>query len=258
MKKMKNLVYLCLLFAVFACGKKTESSQTLPDGKYCFTFKDEVNDNKIELTIAGNTVSGTYDGTIQDQKNSYFTSFGSDFTGTKDGENLTVEVTLEIEGSVQKTSEKWTLVGNTLKTDKMTYTKVENCTPTNAENANTENTNTATNFANAQFSWDIQIGKNQDQEPVSDAFLVLNGKKYAVAEKFIGEMMVATKEDYSRLQVPKEALLACSVFWAGGSSIFYVLPNNENEITLYKTYLGEEGGKAMVDKKTSIKPTDFK
>jgi hypothetical protein len=36
------------------------------------------------------------------------------------------------------------------------------------------------------------------------------------------------------------------------------LPSNENEVTLVKAYLGEEGGKAIIDKKTIVKITDFK
>ena len=164
---LKTITYLCLLFVIFSCKKKDEA-QNFADGKYCFAFKDAVNNNTLELTVAGNTVSGRYGGTIEDKANNYYSSFESNFTGTKEGENLAVEVSLTIEGDVQKTSEKWVLSGNTLKMERATYTKLADCNASTnvSNNANGGNTdanagNNATSFgANPQFTWQITLGKD--------------------------------------------------------------------------------------------------
>lgn len=261
MTTLKTITYLCLLFVIFSCKKKDEA-QNFADGKYCFAFKDAVNNNTLELTVAGNTVSGHYGGTIEDKANSYYSSFESNFTGTKEGENLAVEVSLTIEGDVQKTSEKWILSGNTLKMERATYTKLADCNAsTNTSNANGENTGTnATSFgANPQFTWQIMPGKDANGEPACSVDLVFNNKTLAAHNELIqGSIEITDPKGYAALQIPANALLACSGYYAGGSTIFYVLPNNENEVTLIKAYLGEEGGKAMVDKKTTVKVSDFK
>ncbi len=260
MTTLKTITYLCLLFVIFSCKKKDEA-QNFADGKYCFAFKDAVNNNTLELTVAGNKVSGRYGGTIEDKANNYYSSFESDFTGTKDGENLAVEVSLTIEGDVQKTAEKWVLSGNTLKMERDTYTKLADCNASaNTSNANGENTGTnATNFGlKPQFSWKIAPQEYENKDPRCFVDLVFNDKKFSIEGVVPGILQITDPKDYASLQIPTQALSACSGYYAGGSTIFYVLPSNENEVKFIKAYLGEEGGKAMIDDEKILKVSDFK
>jgi hypothetical protein len=250
-----------MVLLIFSCGNKTETTQNLSDGKHCFALKDEVNNNTLILNIEGNKVSGNIAGLIEDKANSYYSSFGGDFTGTKDGENLSVEVVITIEGDVQKTPEKWVLTGNTLKMGMRTYTKLDDCKTVegSADGANTTSDATLTFDANSKFTWEILRSTNTSGETASIVSLIFGGKKVGVHEKVIdGEVTITERSDYKNLQIPDNALAACSGYWAGGSTIFYVVPSSAIEVTVFRTYLGEEGGKAMVDKKTQINIVDFK
>lgn len=117
---------------------------------------------------------------------------------------------------------------------------------------------TATFGTNPQFTWQIDAGKSKDEEPLSTVSLVFDGKKITLVKELIGEITPRGKEEYKDLQVPANAYTACSGYWAGGASIFYVLPSSDTEVTVIKAYLGEEGGDAMIDTKTTVKVADFK
>ncbi len=261
MTTLKTITYLCLLFVIFSCKKKNEA-QNFADGKYCFTFKDTISNNTLELTIAGKNVSGRYGGTIEDKANSYYSSFESNFTGTKEGENLAVEVSLTIEGDVQKTSEKWVLSGNTLKMERDTYTKLADCnTSANAstgENAENNTTNATSFGAKPQFTWKIAAQEYENKDPRCFVDLLFDNKKFSIEVAVPGILQITDPKDYASLQIPKNALSACSGYYAGGTTMFYVLPSNENEVKFIKAYLGEEGGKAMIDEEKILKVSDFK
>ncbi len=123
----------------------------------------------------------------------------------------------------------------------------------------TDGTN-ATSFAVApQFSWQITPSKDANGEPVCTVGLVFDNKIFAAHNELIqGNLDKTDPKAYADLQIPAHALSACSGYYAGGTTMFYVLPNNENEVTLIKAYLGEEGGEPVVDKKIAVKVSDFK
>lgn len=262
MRILNLIIFLCMFLLISSCKKKSETTQNLSDGKHCFAFKDEVSNNTLSLNIEGNKVSGNFVGTIEDKKNSYYSSFNADFTGTKDGENLSVEVTLTVEGSEQKTPEKWILTGNTLKMERDTYTKLDDCKTVegNANGENTTNNTNATNLdANSRFTWNILFGKNEANERASKVMLVLGEKELDVHDDVIdGEMEITEPKDYKNLQIPDNALVACSTYGSEKITVFYVMPSTATEVTVFRTYLGERGGKVRVDKKTTINIADFK
>lgn len=261
MTTLKTITYLCLLFVIFSCKKKDEA-QNFADGKYCFAFKDAVSNNTLELTITGNNVSGRFGGTIEDKVNSYYSSFDADFTGKKEGENLAVEVSLTVEGDVQKTTEKWVLSGNTLKMERDTYTKLADCSASTNSSSDVSGENTSTNAtsfgAKPQFSWKIAPQESEGKDPRCFVDLVFNDKKYSIEVAVPGILQITDPKDYASLQIPTKSLSACSGYYAGGSTIFYVLPSNENEVRLIRTYLGEEGGKAIVEEEKTLKVGDFR
>ncbi len=264
MRNLSLIVFCCLFLLVFSCKSKTEN---LSDGKYCFAFKDEISNNTLVLNIEGNKVSGNLSGTIQDQKNAYYSSFVADFTGTKDGENLSVEVSRTVEGSVEKTSEKWVLTSNTLKIDKNTYTKLADCTTaenTTQSEGTTNNANTAAFDANSQFNWQILPSRNEAQEKILVINLEFGEKTVEVYSEVGGTpfMEIVERSEYQKLQIPDNAFTACSDNSQGsndtkGLTVLYVVPSNATEVTVFKTHF-DEGGKVIVDKQTTVKITDFK
>ena len=84
-------------------------------GTTCYVFADETIDISTELTYDGTSaVSGTLVGTIHDKAEGYFTSYATDFEGTREGDNLKLKTKTEIEGDVQEEEATWTWDGTLL------------------------------------------------------------------------------------------------------------------------------------------------
>jgi hypothetical protein len=70
-------------------------------------------------------VKGVIDVSIHDGEMGYYSSSYSEFTGILKGDELTVELTIEIEDTIQTDTQIWTYTGDTVVINERIYKKVE-------------------------------------------------------------------------------------------------------------------------------------
>jgi len=109
----------------------------LDPGEYCYETKTDSLDAIIRLTIAANgQVTGDGSATIQDEANSYYSSYTQVLSGSLNGDELALDVGTQIEGDVQNANETWTLDGDRLTNGRQTFSLVE-CAAVNNRFADT-------------------------------------------------------------------------------------------------------------------------
>jgi hypothetical protein len=93
-------------------------------GTYCYAFKNETLALTVELEYDGAIAKGMLWGVIEDEANSYFSSYVTEFEGARNGGNLDVSTKTEIEGDVQEEKASWAWDGETLTEDDHKMNKV--------------------------------------------------------------------------------------------------------------------------------------
>ncbi len=80
----------------------------------CFGFRDKVTEAyvRIKLPKGDGSVSGTVTGTVQDDEQSYYTSWESQFKGVRKGKLLKVSVETKIEDDLQKEKKTWEMAAD--------------------------------------------------------------------------------------------------------------------------------------------------
>lgn len=90
---------------------------------YCFSVANDNLDSTARIYIQGNQVTGRVEATIHNEKESYYTSYIQSLQGTKNGNQLNLNITTKIELDTQKTKETWTLTSDSLNTGRVVYQK---------------------------------------------------------------------------------------------------------------------------------------
>ncbi len=91
---------------------------------YCFSVAtNDGLDSTARIYIQGNQVTGRVEATIQNEQESYYTSYNQTLQGTKKGNQLNLNITTKIELDTQKTQEIWTLTSDSLNTGRAVYQK---------------------------------------------------------------------------------------------------------------------------------------
>jgi len=91
---------------------------------YCFSVAtNDGLDSTARIYIQGNQVTGRVEATIQNEQESYYTSYNQTLQGTKKGNQLNLNITTKIELDTQKTQEIWTLTSDSLNTGRVVYQK---------------------------------------------------------------------------------------------------------------------------------------
>ena len=88
---------------------------------YCFSVANDDLDSTARIYIQGNQVTGRVQATIQNEQESYYTSYTQTLQGTKKGNQLNLNITTKIELDTQKTQEIWTLTADSLNTGREVY-----------------------------------------------------------------------------------------------------------------------------------------
>ena len=89
---------------------------------YCFSVAtNDGLDSTARIYIQGNQVTGRVEATIQNEQESYYTSYNQTLQGTKKGNQLNLNITTKIELDTQKTQEIWTLTSDSLNTGRVVY-----------------------------------------------------------------------------------------------------------------------------------------
>jgi len=91
---------------------------------YCFSVAtNDGLDSTARIYIQGNQVTGRVEATIQNEQESYYTSYTQTLGGTRKGNQLNLNITTKIELDTQKTQEIWTLTSDSLNTGRAVYQK---------------------------------------------------------------------------------------------------------------------------------------
>ncbi len=91
---------------------------------YCFSVAtNDGLDSTARIYIQGNQVTGRVEATIQNEQESYYTSYTQTLRGTRKGNQLNLNITTKIELDTQKTQEIWTLTSDSLNTGRAVYQK---------------------------------------------------------------------------------------------------------------------------------------
>ncbi|QGZ89384.1 hypothetical protein [Microcystis aeruginosa] len=89
---------------------------------YCFSVAtNDGLDATARIYIQGNQVTGRVQATIQNEQESYYTSYTQTLGGTRKGNQLNLNITTKIELDTQKTQEIWTLTADSLNTGREVY-----------------------------------------------------------------------------------------------------------------------------------------
>lgn len=96
-------------------------------GQYCYQANSEDQDLYARITVdAADRVTGDFQGSIHNDKNSYYTSYRQQLDGTIDGSNLNLDVATWIEFDKQNSQEIWKVTPKGLSTERDTLS-LENC-----------------------------------------------------------------------------------------------------------------------------------
>ncbi|MDB9509261.1 MAG: hypothetical protein GPI96_18615 [Microcystis aeruginosa BS13-02] len=99
-----------------------QASSTSSIQGYCFSVAtNDGLDATARIYIQGNQVTGRVQATIQNEQESYYTSYTQTLRGTKKGNQLNLNITTKIELDTQKTQEIWTLTADSLNTGRVVY-----------------------------------------------------------------------------------------------------------------------------------------
>ncbi|MCZ8161443.1 MAG: hypothetical protein O9275_11980, partial [Microcystis sp. LE19-196.1B] len=88
---------------------------------YCFSVANDDLDSTARIYIQGNQVTGRVEATIQNEQESYYTSYNQTLQGTRKGNQLNLNIRTTIELDTQKTQEIWTLTSDSLNTGRLVY-----------------------------------------------------------------------------------------------------------------------------------------
>jgi hypothetical protein len=83
----------------------------------------------------------------------------------------------------------------------------------------------------------VDKGMDEYDVPHSDVFIEFGDHKEKVSSCLACQTI--TEEDFSKYDIPKDALSACGGWWAGGGDYFYVIRNARNTIEVYAGWQDE-------------------
>ncbi|MEM6453341.1 MAG: hypothetical protein AAF703_23890 [Cyanobacteria bacterium P01_D01_bin.105] len=113
--------------AVYTKDKPKPIAPALIPGEYCYQANSDDQDLYARVTVdAADRITGDFQGTIHDDKNSYYTSYRQKLDGTIDGSNLNLDVATWIEFDKQNSQETWKVTAQGLSTERETL-RLESC-----------------------------------------------------------------------------------------------------------------------------------
>ena len=121
---MKKIFSISVL--IFFAGFISLSYINVSDERACFELETEIVSNTIEITFLDDTkVEGILNVYIHDEEMGYETSSYSEFTGKLTGEELIVDLVIEIEGNTEYETVTWIYKGDKIMIDNEVYIQVD-------------------------------------------------------------------------------------------------------------------------------------
>jgi hypothetical protein len=101
---------------------QTAAENPLQPGEYCFTVEaDDLTGEARLIVAADNTVTGQTAAAIHNEAEGYYSSYRQDLVGELTGNQLSADITTQIEDDVQNEQETWTVTAEQLDTGRTVY-----------------------------------------------------------------------------------------------------------------------------------------
>ena len=114
---------------------------------------------------------------------------------------------------------------------------------------------TAPASAAPKTEWRVKVKEDKDGNPHSKVDLVINDEQavHLVSPDTISKYIVLARDDYAEHKVPARALCACTSWWAGSGTKFYVVATSEGNLELFRQDLDEGAADAGYRKVRTVK-----
>ena len=86
------------------------------------------------------------------------------------------------------------------------------------------------------FSWDFDVHRDIRDKQRGKVWLIVDGKRYMITDDPIGRYRIISPEDYAQKQVPSNAVLACTSWWAGCGEDMYVEVESNHVMVFRREY----------------------
>lgn len=103
---------------------------------------------------------------------------------------------------------------------------------------------TAKDIEISSIEWKFNINQDEDMNPVSDIYLVINGKEVLVGEGFYGGYEPMNENNPYIGEVPEDAITSAGSFWAGLLSVIYV-EREDNKLHVKLGEIDEQSNEPM-------------
>src|SRR6185503_15139931 len=80
----------------------------------------------------------------------------------------------------------------------------------------------ATPISHPTIAWDINIQLDDHDQPSGKIWLAVGGERHLITDDPIGGYGVLSRAEYEQHQIPSDAILARSSWWAGVGEDMYV------------------------------------
>lgn len=72
------------------------------------------------------------------------------------------------------------------------------------------------------ISWNFDVHHDERDQPRGKVWLVVDGQRHMITDDPMGGYEIIAPKDYPKKQVPSDAVVACTAWWAGSGEDMYV------------------------------------
>ena len=86
------------------------------------------------------------------------------------------------------------------------------------------------------ISWNFDVHQDERDQPRGKVWLVVDGQRHMITDDPIGGYRIIAPKDYPQKQVPSNAVLACTAWWAGSGEDIYVRVESNRALVFRREY----------------------
>lgn len=86
------------------------------------------------------------------------------------------------------------------------------------------------------IAWQFDLHLGHYDQPSGRVWLVVDGKRHLIADDPIGGYRVLSPSEYEQQQIPRDAELACTAWWAGVGEDMYVRAEQDRLLVFRREY----------------------
>jgi hypothetical protein len=86
------------------------------------------------------------------------------------------------------------------------------------------------------ISWNFDVHHDERDQPRGKVWLDVDGQRHMITDDPIGGYRILARKSYPQKQVPSNAVLACSAWWAGCGEDMYVRIESNSALVFRRQY----------------------